>query len=406
MQIMSKELCLIVDDKSYKVSETKLKDKPYYQVRIKNGCYKNGKTKYKTVSSNTINDLPEKIKNVQKCCITDINNITIEQLCSEWLKYKFGNIAPATYDKIESVVNSHIKNEIGDFNLENFNAEFLQKYVYRLSKNGNLKTGKGLSYNTIRKIISVLYELNEYAIYKEYLDKNVVKYLEIPKMVKKPEPRKIMSEVELNIFLKELLKKDRFGNYVYYYKNAIMFMLCTGLRTCELFALQWDMVDLENKVVKIERNKIRTAKRSVTGKKIEGYKTIIVDETKNMSSKRYVPLTDMAVNILKEQKEKVTTKVCFPNKDGRIVKQSTFNHNFTRICKNANVNVAPYSLRHTFACNAYYNSKVSLEELSKIMGHSSTKVAYTIYIHQMKEKEKLIADKLEGMYNIEFDKIS
>lgn len=403
---MSKKMCLIVDGVSYTVKENKSNGNISYQTRIIIGKYENKNTKYKSISSKNLEDLPDKIRMVLNNNIIDTKHITITQLSSEWLKYKFGNVGPSTYDKIESTINSHIKEEIGEFYLDSFTAEFLQKYINQLSKCGNKRTGKGLSYNTLRKIISILYEINEYALFKEYLSKNVVKYVEIPNFVKKPEPRKVMSEKELDKFISELFRKDKYGKDVYFYKNAIMFMLCTGLRTCELFALQWDMVDFENRVIRIERNKIRTAKRSITGQKLDGYKTVIVDETKNMSSRRYVPLTDMAINILKVQKENVTTKVCFPNKDGRVVKASTFSGKFKRICKKVGVDVTPYSLRHTFAGNAYYNSRVSIEELAKIMGHSSTKVAYSTYIHQMKEKEKLIANKLEGMYNTELSNIS
>ncbi|MFR1450317.1 MAG: site-specific integrase, partial [Beduini sp.] len=78
------------------------------------------------------------------------------------------------------------------------------------------------------------------------------------------------------------------------YENQYRFILQTGLRTGELIGLKWKDVDFENKTVKIQRSM--------------EYRYSIgewrVGEPKSKSGYRTIPLTDEAIRILLEQKEK------------------------------------------------------------------------------------------------------
>ena len=78
------------------------------------------------------------------------------------------------------------------------------------------------------------------------------------------------------------------------HENQYRFILQTGLRTGELIGLKWKDVDFENKTVKIQRSM--------------EYRYSIgewrVGEPKSKSGYRTIPLTDEAIRILLEQKEK------------------------------------------------------------------------------------------------------
>ncbi|WP_368660481.1 tyrosine-type recombinase/integrase [Eubacterium sp.] len=53
---------------------------------------------------------------------------------------------------------------------------------------------------------------------------------------------------------------------MYLYGYLIVFLIHTGLRRGELFALKWEDVDLENRVVNVNKSMVRIRNRSVKEK--------------------------------------------------------------------------------------------------------------------------------------------
>lgn len=370
------------------------------QVKIKVGKYPNGRDRYITASANSEKELKVALQKLLSKNVTIDEEPTLEQLANQWLSYKYGIVGPATFDKVESVVHSQIVPKIGKEQLSLIDEPFINRYLEYLAVRGNTRTKKptGLAYNTLKKVLSVLREMFEYAYRFGYVEKNYAKYAVIPRRAKHCESRRILDDNGFERFICELNKKDINGNYIHYYRNAILFMLLTGLRTCEVFALEKDCVDFKNRVITVKRNRIRVRNRNISGEREEGYTTAVVNETKNKSSERIVPLTNDAFKILKESCENSSSNICFPNKNGGIVKPTTFDQKFKKITEKAMVDITPYSLRHTFATNFYYNSELSVDVLTKILGHTTPKVTYNTYIHQIATKESKIADSLENMY--------
>ena len=392
-----------IENGFYRYKKVNIKGVDYFQVRIKCGEYTNGKPKYKTANGKTIEELIERTEKLLKNNIFEGQAITVEKICNEWLQYKFPLVAPVTFDECEKMVRVHIMPYFKNSKASCLTEENMQAFIDYLSVHGNKKSNsgkQGLEYNYLKKMISMLSQICEYAVRKSYIDKNYAKYLSIPRKVKKPKEKEFLDKDGLVRFINELNKKDKKGNYIYYYRSAILFMMYTGLRGCEIFALKKDMVDFENKLIKVERNKIRTKKRNYKGEPVGGYVTRICDETKNKSSKRIVPLCNEALEILKNSCELGDSELCFPNKNGDIVKYGTFIDRFNKICNRASVTITPHSLRHTFASNVYYSSGLQLEQLAKLLGHSTTRVTYDTYLHQDPKKETLIGNSLNNLYGL------
>ena len=78
------------------------------------------------------------------------------------------------------------------------------------------------------------------------------------------------------------------------YENQYRFILQTGLRTGELVGLRWSDVDFENRTISINRS--MEYRHSVGEWR--------VGEPKSKSGYRTIPLTEEALNILLNQKEK------------------------------------------------------------------------------------------------------
>lgn len=78
-----------------------------------------------------------------------------------------------------------------------------------------------------------------------------------PKSHFKPEKVEILEDDEI-LRIEELAdKRNKSWNPIYLYGYLIVFLIHTGLRRGELFALKWEDVDLENRVVNVNKSMVR-----------------------------------------------------------------------------------------------------------------------------------------------------
>ena len=76
---------------------------------------------------------------------------------NKWLKnYVLPSVKIRTYERYSLIVNLHIRDKIGTFELKDLSPLLLQQYITELLQSGNRKTGKGLSANSVNAVISVL----------------------------------------------------------------------------------------------------------------------------------------------------------------------------------------------------------------------------------------------------------
>ena len=82
-------------------------------------------------------------------------------LSKEWLSNWLENyVQPSakqrTYTRYKEIVEQHILPQLGELELSEITPYVLQCYVTELLKSGNLRTGKGLSANSVNSIITVI----------------------------------------------------------------------------------------------------------------------------------------------------------------------------------------------------------------------------------------------------------
>ena len=131
--------------------------------------------------------------------------------------------------------------------------------------------------------------------------------------------------------------------------NQYALLLQTGLRTGEMIGLRWSDVDFENRVLHIRRT--MEYRHSVGEWRI--------GEPKTKNSIRDVPLTQEAIDILKNQKEKLKSLKIRPIKfkdsvflcrDGTPTKNSAYDTKLFYYCDKAGIpRFSMHVLRHTFA---------------------------------------------------------
>ena len=183
------------------------------------------------------------------------------------------------------------------------------------------------------------------------------------------------------------------------YENQYRFILQTGLRTGELVGLKWEDVDFENKTVKIQRS--MEYRHSVGEWR--------VGEPKSKSGYRTIPLTDEAIRILLEQKEKNKkikiipmewSEYIFLCRKGEPVKNSTYDTALFKICEKAGINkFSMHVLRHTFATRCIEGGMMP-KTLQKILGHSNIGITMNLYVHITEEEKQKEIDMVACALNV------
>ena len=192
---------------------------------------------------------------------------------------------------------------------------------------------------------------------------------------------------EIKKITNECLKKTSTGKYVYKYGPLFLFMLNTGLREGEACALLKSDVNLQDRLVSVNKNIISVRSGKEDDEKHWIKKVKNTPKTKN--SIRYVPLNKGAVkyaNIVLDQFGEGEMFVYTIN--GRLVNPSSLNKYLDTILKNAGVNKkgGVHVLRDTFA-SRLFDSGTDIQTISKILGHANSRITEEHYIQILNSRK-------------------
>lgn len=68
-------------------------------------------------------------------------------------------------------------------------------------------------------------------------------------------------------------------------------------------------------------------------------------------------------------------------------------------CARTNIaHLVPYDCRHSIATDLYESDQIRIDEISRLLGHSSTSVTEGVYIHSVEAKRRKIADLIDELY--------
>lgn len=315
--------------------------------------------------------------------IENASDILVDTWYEYWIGIKKQTVRTNTVRNYSERYERNIKGIIGKKLLSEVKPIHCQKIFSDMAEQGYKNT-------TIYQTRITLYNMLEFAKENDVILSNPCKK-SVKSDIGKPSEKKVALTIdEQRKFLMAAAGQS--------YENQYKFMLQTGLRTGELVGLKWDDIDF--------------GKRTVTISRTMEYRYKVgewrVGPPKSKSGYRTIPLTDEAIRVLKEQKEK-NSKIkviniewrdqVFLSRKGEPVKNSTYDTALFKICDKAEIRkFCMHILRHTFATRCIEAGMIP-KTLQKILGHSNIGITMNLYVDATEEEKTkemdLVAEALK-----------
>lgn len=273
----------------------------------------------------------------------------------------------------------------------------------------------GYKKRTIREALTMLRDCLEVGMVNGIIKVNPCVSINIALDNEAVPERRVLDRWEQDLLLSEV-END-------YYEELYKFMLLTGVRVGEMSGLQWQDIDFNKKVIKIQR--------SMSASYYDGIKVLELTPPKTAKGYREIPFIGDMEGILKSWKEKQSMyrkkmgdrwradpnhgDLVWTNRYGSVVSRYVLVHSIERVHKNMqireNINAAkdgrepriiehihPHCFRHTFITRLF-EANVDAVVISRIAGHVdySTTLQYTHILKDKMSDEIAKADNLLGL---------
>lgn len=339
-----------------------------------------GRQRRSTVSGKTRNVALTKIRELQRQLDEGLpppnNRLTVGEMLDQWLKDVVPlRVSPSTLANYSSVVKTHIKPALGRKRLSTLTTDDVQAFISR-------KRDAGLSARTVRLLRGVLVQAIDQAQRKGKVPRNVAALSEGPR-VEQGEKRGLTID-EAKILLKAVNGERLEALY--------LLMLSTGLRPGEAFGLTWSNVDLEKGLATIKQALSRRPGGNVigegkTGKK--GWRTVNLPPPVVDSLLAHRKRQDNEGHLAGKFWQEHDLVFCTPV--GTALDPDNHRRAFKTLVESAGLGcLSPNELRHS-AATIMLAQGVPLNVVSKVLGHTSIRIAADVYGHTVASQTEAAA---------------
>ena len=297
---------------------------------------------------------------------------------NEWLKhYVKPTTKIRTYERYREL-SVHIIKKIGEYEINILSPIVLQIFVTELLINGNLKTGKELSPNTVNAVIYIIQNSLKTAFSIGLIDTYSADKIKRPNMTEKAiECFSISEQKSIETAVLNNKKPKLIG---------VIICLYTGLRIGELLALKWSDIDFSKGLISV-------SKSCYYGRNNNGEYVRFVDTPKTNHSARIIPIPKRLIPLLKNHKRACASEYVISD-NGRAVAVRSYQRSFELLQKRLNIPRRGFhALRHTFATRAL-ECGMDVKKLSEILGHRSPTITLNRYVHSMLDYKRDMMNKI------------
>ena len=238
---------------------------------------------------------------------------------------------------------------------------------------------------TVREIWMTLGQAFEFFMFHRWVVANQARVVELPTAQRGTKPFRLSNERAGLIV----------ANAPDEWRLAIKFAMSTGLRAGEQRALTWKQLDLDQRVVTVDR---AIDKKGV------------LKEAKTEAGMRSVRLTtDLVAELrawrLAQPIEQRANNLVFPQADGRIANAGQYLLlGLKKALKTAGIEdrITWHQLRHYYASVLIFQTKTPPEKVSRLMGHTSFSFTLQTYGHWLDNQatDEAFSDELDAAFNL------
>ena len=372
------------------MAKAKKRNDGLYQKSIVLGRKPNGDYIRKTVYGKTLRELEQKTVEVTHQLNNGIqvweSGVSFAELTDIWFNQYNPDASERWRYSQWGMITKHLLPALGQMKIRDLRQLHLQTIISAMAKDG-YATG------TMKKVKQTAERIMRVAVGSDLIMKNPFSEVKIP--IKEPNARRALTPEEI-----ALITNNWRGHNL---GPMAMIMLYAGLRRGEAQALEWQDIDLKNRV-------IRVTKSCCTLKNVTTIKS-----PKTKAGTRDIPIPNVLFRVLNEIK-KPKGYVCTSAK-GTLLTDSSFSRqwvsylHYLNICAGGQNGAGPYihridvldhitahMLRHTYA-TMLFDANVDVKSAQKFLGHADIEVTLAIYTHLTKYKE----DKAISALNAHLD---
>ena len=301
-------------------------------------------------------------------------SVSLADYIGEWMDtYKRTTVKQSTFDRLQTSVTALEGHSIASMAIGDITATHIQKYVNEL-------TERGYALTTIKKQMRIVTAPLKQAAALHLIPANPAVGIVLPSRsnVKKGNRAADAYTPEEQAALLSVLETRRRKAY-----DVVALILETGMRAGEALALRWKDVQIERKRLYVHATVVRLANKK---------QSFVQDSAKSESSRRTIPLTPRAVEILTRLYNDRKSEWVFDDGSGERLSYEALRWGTMKACEAANIEYrGEHVFRHTFATNCYHRG-IDVKILSKLLGHADVNITYNLYIH-------LYGDGFEELYS-------
>lgn len=334
-----------------------------YEGRISRGKRKNGKRRFQYFFGHSREEVQDKMTAARRLDLSVGCDRTVGQIFSEWFQSIQHRVKESTAANYRMKAEKHVLPMFSGAMVDKITASDIYDFIASRQKSG-------LSNRYISDILIMMKSVFKFAS-KTYHFLNPLDGIILPKQ-QKPEIELLdeKQQGQLQQYIAENPNHSTLG---------IALSMSTGIRIGELCALQWEDINIEKRILTVNKTiqRIQTPDSETKTK-------LIIAEPKSESSKRKIPIPDCVVSIL----EKLKDKEYLVSGEESPVEPRTMQYRFASILKNVKLpSIHFHALRHMFASNCV-KLGFDIKTLSELLGHSKVEITLNKYIHSSFEQKR------------------